>query len=73
MTREDFMAFFRDDEKLKLLTTDDRIEIFSQILPGNSDFTKGLLDEVLSDYGVCDLIIIEEKKWLKISGQKSKQ
>lgn len=28
MEREDFMAFFRSDEKLNLLTADDRIEIF---------------------------------------------
>lgn len=60
-TREEFMDFFRDDEKLNLLTADDRIEIFSQILLGNSDFTKKLLEEVLGDYGVSNLVIFEIK------------
>lgn len=59
ITREDFMNFFRDDEKLNLLSADDRIEIFSQILIGSSDFTKELLDEILSDYSVPNLEIIE--------------
>lgn len=60
-TREDFLSFFRDDEKLNLLSCDDRVEIFSQILLGNSDFSKTLLDEILSDYGVSSLEIIEIK------------
>ncbi|MFT5834582.1 MAG: hypothetical protein ACI97N_002222 [Cognaticolwellia sp.] len=59
ITREDFMNFFRDDEKLNLLSADDRIEVFSQILIGSSDFTKELLDEILSDYSVPNLEIIE--------------
>jgi len=59
ITREDFMNFFRDEEKLNELTPDDRIEIFSQILLGNSDFSKKLLDEILSDYCVDNLKIIE--------------
>ena len=57
MTREDFMTFFRDDEKLNLLTPDDRAEVFSQILLGDSDFTKEFLDEILSDYSVSHLEI----------------
>ncbi|MBT3421716.1 MAG: hypothetical protein HOD63_02440 [Bacteroidetes bacterium] len=59
MTRDDFMTFFRDDEKLNLITPDDRVEIFSQILLGNSDFSKKLLDRILCDYGVDFLEIIE--------------
>lgn len=59
ITREDFMNFFRDDEKLNLLSVDDRIEVFSQILIGSSDFTKKLLDKILSDYSVANLEIIE--------------
>ena len=57
VTREDFMTFFRDDEKLNLLTPDDRAEVFSQILLGDSDFTKEFLDKVLSDYSVSHLRI----------------
>jgi hypothetical protein len=55
ITREDFMNFFRDDEKLNELTADDRVEIFSQILLGSSDFSKKLSDEILSDYSVDNL------------------
>lgn len=59
ITREDFMNFFRDDEKLNELTVDDRVEIFRYILLGSSDFSKKLLDEILSDYCVGNLEIIE--------------
>ena len=61
ISREDFMNFFRDDEKLNELTVDDRVEIFSYILLGSSDFTKKLLDEILSDYCVENLEIVEIK------------
>lgn len=57
--REQFMEFFRDDEKLNELTADDRVEIFRYILLGSSDFTKELLDEILSDYCVENLEVIE--------------
>jgi hypothetical protein len=60
-TRDDFMSFFRDDEKLNLLSVEDRKEIFSQILLGESDFTKKFLDEVLNDYCVSRINIIEVK------------
>ena len=65
ITREQFMAFFRDDEKLNELTPDDRIEIFRTILLGNSDITVELLQEILSDYGVSHLkaIEVEEDAW----------
>lgn len=59
LTREDFMNFFRDDEKLNELTVDDRLEIFTTILLGSSDLTKELLDKILSDYNVDYLEIIE--------------
>lgn len=62
ITREDFMKFFRDDEKLNELTVDDRIEIFRTILLGHSDITKELLDDILSDYSVTNLEIIENGK-----------
>lgn len=59
--REYFMNFFRDNEKMNELTVDDRIEIFRYILLGSSDFTKKLLDEILSDYCVENIEIIELK------------
>ena len=60
-TRDDFMDFFRDDEKLNELTVEDRIEIFRTILVGSSDLTKDLLNEILKDYCVSNLKVIEVK------------
>jgi hypothetical protein len=63
-TRADFMKFFRDDEMLNQLTVEDRIEVFSTILLGNSDFTKSLFDEIFSDYCVTHLEVIETNSLL---------
>jgi glucose-6-phosphate isomerase len=59
ITRQEFMKFFREDEKLNELTADDRFEIFRTILIGGSDLTKDLLNEILSDYSVSNLDVIE--------------
>ena len=59
ITRQNFMDFFRDDEMLNQLTTDDRIEIFESILPGSSDITKELLEHLLRDYSVEDLEVVQ--------------
>jgi hypothetical protein len=59
ISRDQFMRFFRDNEKLNQLSVDDRIEIFSTILLGNSDFKKKLFDEIFSDYSVTHLEVIE--------------
>lgn len=59
MTRDNFMAFFRDKECINTLSVDDRIEVFAQILLGSSDFTKELLDSILSDYGVEHLEVVD--------------
>ena len=55
ITREEFMKFFRNTEKLNLLTPDDRVEIFRTVLLGSSDLTKEVLNEILSDYSVDHL------------------
>ena len=60
-TRDDFMNFFRDDEKLNELSPDDRIEVFSTILLGSSDFKKKLFDEIFIDYDISHLEVIEIK------------
>ena len=62
ISRQEFMSFFRDNEKLNELSIDDRIEIFRTVLLGGSDFTKQLFDEILSDYCVDHLEIIELQK-----------
>lgn len=59
MTRDDFMAFFRDNECLNTLSVGDRVEVFSYIMIGSSDFTKKLLDAVLSDYCVENLEVLD--------------
>lgn len=59
ISREDFMNFFRDSEKLNELTPDDRVEIFRTILVGSSDITMNLLNDVLQDYCVDNLEVIE--------------
>ena len=61
INREEFMQFFRDDEKLNELTPDDRDEIFRTILLGSCDITKNLLEEIISDYCVSDLKVINVK------------
>lgn len=55
------MQFFRDDEKLNELTPDDRNEIFRTILLGSSDISKELLEELVSDYCVSNLKVINVK------------
>jgi hypothetical protein len=58
MTRHEFMAAYRampTSEGADLnagLTADDRHEIFSGIMLGASDFSVGLFNDILADYGV---------------------
>ena len=59
ITREDFLAFFRDDDCLNTLSPADRIEVFSTILLGSSDFKKELFDSIFSDYCVSHVDVIE--------------
>jgi len=62
INRQDFMQFFRDDEKLHELTPDDRGEVFRTILLGSCDITKKLLEEIISDYSVTSLKVINVKE-----------
>lgn len=59
MTRDDFMDFFRDNEKLNALSNDDRVEVFRTILAGSSDITVELLNELLDDYGINYLAVLD--------------
>ena len=59
MTRDDFMDFFRDDEKLNTLSNDDRVEVFRTILAGSSDITVELLNDLLDDYGINYLAVLD--------------
>jgi len=53
---KDVMA---SDEIHEVLNEEDRKEIFVNILTGSSALTKKLLDEVLSNYGVGNLLVID--------------
>ncbi len=59
ITRYEFMKFFRDTEKLNELSSEDRVEVFQTILLGSSDLTKDLLNDILKDYNVSNLEVIE--------------
>jgi len=61
ITRADFMEFFRDNDKLNTLSADDRVEVFSTILLGSSDFKKKLFDDIFIDYCINNLEVIEVK------------
>lgn len=52
ITRDQFMAFFRDDLFHHHVTPDDCVEIFRSVMVGASDFTKPLIDDVLHAYGL---------------------
>jgi len=71
MTREQFMSFFRDDEKLNTLTPDDRAEIFSSILLGSSDITKDVLDQLICDYNVTNLEVLEYSECFYLMGSSA--
>ncbi len=59
MTRDDFMSFFRDEEKLNTLSVDDRLEVFSTILAGSTDITEARLEALVRDYCVEGVDVIE--------------
>lgn len=60
MDRENFMNFFRNDEKLEQLSPNDRIEIFLNILLGSSDIDVKLLNELLTNYDISNIVISEK-------------
>ncbi len=64
MTRADFMAFFRDEEKLNTLSVDDRLEVFSTILAGSTDITEARLETLVRDYCVegVDVTSVPDRK-----------
>jgi len=59
MSREEFMEYWRSDESSEELTVDDRMEIFTEAPVGASDITKEVLDNILVDYCITNLEIID--------------
>lgn len=60
MNRDEFMDFFRDDDKLNSLSTEDRIEVFETILPGDTDISKERLNNLLGEYSVDGIWIFSD-------------
>ncbi|WP_417851088.1 hypothetical protein [Thalassoglobus sp.] len=52
------MEFFRSDEFHQQMTDDECRELFAYALKGSSDFTAGFLNDILSDYCVEHLIVV---------------
>jgi len=52
LTREEVMRFLRQENIHEILSPDDCLEIFLNILGGSSDLTKEILDRLLSNYGI---------------------
>jgi len=59
ISREEFMIFFVIRKKTNELTNDNRIDIIWYILAGSSDFTKILFDEILIDYCMHNIDIVD--------------
>lgn len=59
--RVDFMAYFRSPKFDEQLTNDDRIEVFLQALPGDSDLTPELLENLCQEYGTSLEEVLERK------------
>lgn len=50
ISRDEFMAMYRNENTYERLTTEDRKEIFLSVLGGADDLTVELLEELFSDY-----------------------
>lgn len=69
--RDEFMDFFRSDDFHEKMSVDDCHEVFSQILHGESDFTKELLEQTAGDYGVDILSLYSSEDLLNESKKQT--
>ena len=51
-TRDQFMAFFRDNNSISMLTNDDKAEIAAQILAEDAVINNQRLQQVLSEFNL---------------------
>ncbi len=56
------MDFFRSENGWADLMPDDRLEVFMDILQGDSDLTANLLGDLLSRYGADDRLEVRDKE-----------
>lgn len=66
LTREDFMSFLRDQDKISTLSMSDKAEIAAQIILKDSLATQQIFKKLLGDvgYNICHLI--EQKNTLPV-------
>ena len=60
-TRDQFMAFFRDNNSISMLTNDDKAEIAAQILAEDAVINHQRLQEILSEYNLSVHQIVTDK------------
>ena len=61
ITRDQFMAFFRSGTFHEQMSDDDCREVFATVLKGGSDITAESLNDLLEDYSVEDVIVVNTK------------
>lgn len=61
ITRDQFMAFFRSGTFYEHMSDDDCREVFATVLKGGSDLTAEFLNDLLEDYSVEDVIVVNTK------------
>ena len=61
-TRDQFMAFFRDNNFISMLTNDDKAEIAAQILAEDAVINHERLQEVLTEYNLSFNQIVMDKE-----------
>lgn len=59
ISRDLFMETFRSSDFHKLISDDDAIEIFMGVLKGSSDLTADRLNELLAEYSVGNLAVVD--------------
>lgn len=65
ITRDQFMRFFRDTEGKGYdftLANEDKIEVFMSALPGSSDLTRRLLEELCENYDTRLIDVLNDTK-----------
>ena len=60
-TRDQFMAFFRDNNSISMLTNDDKAEIAAQILAEDAVINHQRLKEVLFEYNLSIHQIVQDQ------------
>jgi hypothetical protein len=66
ISREDFMSFFRDSKKIKMLSDEDRTEIASKLLMNDRSFLNKFLNAINGGYDSSLQQLMEERNSLPV-------